>query len=98
MQIGLSEISAEVLMSGKIIGKVSVSPFVMEARSNKVYEMKALAELGTTIFNFIPIFTDAQAQKNVTVNLVARAKLKSGLSKKLEFKGVPLEQLMKLAE
>lgn len=98
MQIGLSEISAEVMMSGKIIGKVSLSPFIMEAKSNKVYDMTALVELGTTIFNFLPILKDAEVQKKVTVNLAARATLKSGLSKKIELKDVPMEQIMKLTE
>ena len=39
MQISLSDIFAEVVVSGKVIGNVSVSPFVLEAKSDKEYDI-----------------------------------------------------------
>ncbi len=100
LQVTLSDIFAEVTVYGKVIGNVSVAPFVMEAKSDKIYDMKALVALnkGSSILNLIPLLKDPEALKNSFVNVRVKASLKGGLSKELKWDGLPVEKLMKLAQ
>ena len=100
MQIALSDIFAEVMLNGKVVGNLSLAPFVMEAKSDNVYDMNALIALnkGFSIINLLPMLKDPEALKNAYVNVKVRATLKNGLSKNLEWNEIPLEELLKLAE
>lgn len=100
MQIALSDIFAEVMLDGKVVGNVSLAPFVMEAKSDNVYDMNALVALnkGFSIINLLPMMKDPESLKNAYVNVKVKATLKSGLSKNLEWKEIPVEKLLKLAE
>ena len=100
LQIGFSDIFAEVVLNGKVIGNVSVAPFVMEAKSDKVYDMNALLALnkGTSVLNLIPLLKNPDAMKYAHINLRVRATLKNGISKELVWNEVPVEKLIKLVE
>lgn len=100
LQIGFSDIFAEVVLNGKVIGNVSVAPFVMEAKSDNVYDMNALLALnkGTSVLNLIPLLKNPDAMKNAHINLRVRATLKNGISKELVWNEVPVEKLIKLVE
>ena len=100
LQIGFSDIFAEVVLNGKVIGNVSVAPFVMEAKSDNVYDMNALLALnkGTSVLNLIPLLKSPDAMKNAHINLRVRATLKNGISKELVWNAVPVEKLIKLVE
>ena len=100
LQIGFSDIFAEVVLNGKVIGNVSVAPFVMEAKSDKKYDMNALVALnkGFSIINLLPMMKDPESLKNAYVNVKVKATLKNGLSKELKWNEIPVEKLMKLAE
>ena len=100
LQIGFSDIFAEVVLNGKVIGNVSVAPFVMEAKSDNVYDMNALLALnkGTSVLNLIPLLKSPDAMKNAHINLRVRATLKNGISKELVWNEVPVEKLIKLVE
>ena len=100
MQIALSDIFAEVMLNGKVVGNLSLAPFVMEAKSDNVYDMNALIALnkGFSIINLLPMLKDPEALKNAYVNVKVKATLKNGLSKNLEWNEIPLEELLKLAE
>ena len=100
MQIALSDIFAEVMLDGKVVGNLSLAPFVMEAKSDNVYDMNALVALnkGFSIINWLPMMKDPESLKNAYVNVKVKATLKNGLSKNLEWKGIPVEKLLKLAE
>ena len=100
LQIGFSDIFAEVVLNGKVIGNVSVAPFVMEAKSAKVYDINALLALnkGTSVLNLIPLLKSPDAMKNAHINLRVRATLKNGISKELVWNEVPVEKLIKLVE
>ena len=88
------------MLNGKVIGNVSVAPFVMEAKSDKVYDMNALLALnkGTSVLNLIPLLKNPDAMKNAHINLRVRATLKNGISKELVWNEVPVEKLIKLVE
>jgi hypothetical protein len=100
LQIGFSDIFAEVVLNGKVIGNVSVAPFVMEAKLDKVYDINALLTLnkGTSVLNLIPLLKSPDAMKNAHINLRVRATLKNGISKELVWNEVPVEKLIKLVE
>ena len=100
MQIALADIFAEVMLDGKVVGNVSLAPFVMEAKSDNVYDMNALVALnkGFSIINLLPMMKAPESLKNAYVNVKVKATLKSGLSKNLEWKEIPVEKLLKLAE
>lgn len=100
LHIGFSDIFAEVVLNGKVIGNVSVAPFVMEAKSDNVYDMNALLALnkGTSVLNLIPLLKSPDAMKNAHINLRVRATLKNGISKELVWNEVPVEKLIKLVE
>ena len=100
LQIGFSDIFAEVVLNGKVIGNVSVAPFVMEAKSDNVYDINALLALnkGTSVLNLIPLLKSPDAMKNAHINLRVRATLKNGISKELVWNEVPVEKLIKLVE
>ena len=100
MQIALSDIFAEIVLDGKVVGNLSVAPFVMEAKSDKKYDMNALVALnkGFSIINLLPMMKDPESLKNAYVNVKVKATLKNGLSKNLEWKEIPVEKLLKLAE
>lgn len=100
MQIALSDIFAEVVVNGKVIGNVSLAPFTLEAKSEKVYDMNALLALnkGYSILNLLPLMKDPTALNNAYVNVCLRATLKNGLSKELRWDKMPVAELMKLAQ
>jgi hypothetical protein len=100
MQIALSDIFAEVMLDGKVVGNLSLAPFVMEAKSDNIYDMNALVALnkGFSIINLLPMLKDPEALKNAYINVKVKATLKSGLSKNLEWNEIPVEELLKLAE
>ena len=100
MQIALSDIFAEVMLDGKVVGNLSLAPFVMEAKSDNIYDMNALVALnkGFSIINLLPMLQDHEALKNAYINVKVKATLKSGLSKNLECNEIPVEELLKLAE
>lgn len=100
MQIALSDIFAEIVLDGKVVGNLSVAPFVMEAKSDKKYDLNALVALnkGFSIINLLPMMKDPESLKNAYVNVKVKATLKNGLSKELKWNEIPVEKLMKLAE
>lgn len=96
-QISLSEISGEVLVSGKVIGYVTMDPVTLAARADSTYSVKAdvtLAE-GVTLMEALAL-AKKKTLENATANVSAKARLKSGVSKKLKMKDIPLKTLMEL--
>ena len=71
----MSDIFAEVMLNGKVVGNLSLAPFVMEAKSDNVYDMNALIALnkGFSIINLLPMLKDPEALKNAYVNVKVKA-------------------------
>lgn len=95
MQVNLSEIEATLKRSGKIIGKVFVDPFILQARSAEIYHLKADVKLdtGVSLRDVMTILNDTDL-KVYTVDLHLKAALKNGISTPLDFKDIPLKELM----
>ena len=97
-QISLSEISGEVLVSGKVIGNVAVDPLTLAARADSTYAVKAdvtLAE-GVSVMQVLALAGKKGALDEASANISAKAKLKSGPAKKLKMDNIPLKKLLEL--
>ena len=93
-EITLSEISGEVIISGKVIGNVAMAPVVLTARKDSTYKVKAdvtLAE-GVSVLEVLALAKNKSAIENGTANIYAKAKLKGGPSKKIKMEDVPLKR------
>ena len=98
-EITLSEISGEAVVSGKVIGKVTVDPFTMKKRSVEVYHLNARVNLGegVSLYDMVMLMDDKVLGECV-VDVTAKGKLKSGLAKTITKKDIPLKKLLEYAE
>lgn len=99
VQVSLSEISCSFKHSGKVLGKVAVDPFTIHARTEEVYTIKANVSLSenTSLFD-IGRLMDKVVLEEALVDFSANVRLKSGLSKKLVYKDVPVKKLLETAK
>lgn len=95
MQVTLSEIEATLKHSGKILGKVFVDPFTLHGKSAEIYHLKADVKLdtGVTLLDLMALLQEKDL-KSYLIDVHVKATLKSGLSSPLNFKDIPLEELM----
>ena len=97
-EISLSEISGQVLISGKVIGNVAVAPVILAARTDSTYLVKAdvaLAE-GVSVFEVLAYVKNKDVLEKATVNLYAKVKMKGAPAKNVKMEDVPLKKLMEL--
>lgn len=94
-QITLSDIEGVVSHSGKVIGRVDVDSFILEARTLGEYHLRAVVTLeeGTSIFNVMSLVRNETIYDSV-IDIYFKASLRGGLSKKIAFEGMPLRTLM----
>ncbi len=99
VQVTLSEISCDVKHFGKVLGKVAVDPFTLQAKTEEVYNLQADVRLGDdlTLFDAGKLLNKTAADE-VTVDVHARVKLKGGASKELQFNDIPLKKLIETAK
>ncbi len=98
-QVSLSDISCQVKHFGKVLGTVGVDPFTLHGRVKETYYMKAEMKMGKgmSILEAGKLF-DTRTIEELSVDLHAKVKLKSGLSKEIEYKDVPLKKLLEAAK
>ena len=94
-QVGLSEIEGSLKLSGKVLGRMAMDPFVLQARSAEVYHLKTSVniEQGVTLAELLAL-TDAETLNKCMVDVSVRATLKGGISKRLKFNDIPLTNLL----
>ena len=94
-QVGLSEIEGSLKLSGKVLGRMTMAPFVLHARSTEIYHLNASAaiEQGVTLKELMAL-TDMEALSKCTVDVSVRATLKGGITKVLRFNDIPLTDLL----
>ena len=98
-QVKLSDIEGTVFHSGKVFGRVSVDPFVLEARSLETYHLDAVLTLdGDISLLDLMSLLKGNVIEECTIDFYAKASLKGGVSKKLEFKQLPLKELYDLVK
>ena len=94
-QVGLSEIEGSLKLSGKVLGRMAMDPFVLQARSAEVYHLKTSVniEQGVTLAELLAL-TDPETLNKCMVDVSVRATLKGGISKRLKFNDIPLTNLL----
>ena len=96
-QLSLSEIEGVITHSGKVFGTVAVDPFILEARSLETYHLNAVLSLSRDLNLFdVMSLLKTNVLEECTVDLYAKATLKTGVSKKMAFEGLPLKELYEL--
>ena len=94
-QVGLSEIEGSLKLSGKVLGRMTMAPFVLRARSAEIYHLEASLsiEQGVTLMEILSL-TDMETLNKCMVDVSVKATLKGGVSKRLNFNDIPLTDLL----
>ena len=94
-QIGLEDISGALKHSGKVLGRVSVDPFIVQARSAEIYHLKAFVTLGEdATLRSLMMLTDMSKLNECMIDVSVTPRLKSGLGAPIRIKDIPLKKLL----
>lgn len=98
-QIKLSEMEATVKCSGKVLGKVTVDPFTMQAKSVETYKLKArmLLDEKVSLYDLMSLL-DKKFVDKCFVDVTVKGKLRSGITKTIVENNIPLKKLIKYAD
>lgn len=93
--VDLSEINGALKLSGKVLGRVTMDPFTLHGRSAEIYHLRAVVtiEQGVTLSELAALL-DMETLNQCMVDVSARATLKNGLSKVLNFNDIPVKDLL----
>lgn len=93
--VDLSEINGVLKLSGKVLGRVTMDPFTLHGRSAETYHLRAVVaiEKGVTLSE-LAVLLDMETLNRCMVDVSARATLKNGLSKVLNFNDIPVKDLL----
>lgn len=99
-QLSFSDINAEVEHSGKVIGRLTLAPFVLMPKSDTVYRLQGRADLANelSVIQALAYVKRPELLNEAKLDVTARVRLKSGVSKRVTYKDVPVEKLLKLLE
>ncbi|MBR5835718.1 MAG: hypothetical protein IKY66_06090 [Bacteroidales bacterium] len=98
-QIALDDIHGAVKHSGKVLGRVTVDPFTIWAKSAEIYHVKAFVTLGEDArLRDLLMLTDMTKLYECTVDVSAVPRLKSGLGAPITVKDIPLKKLLEKTE
>ena len=95
MQITLENINGALKYSGKVLGRVSVDPFTLQARSADIYHLRAFVTLGedATLKDLL-MLTDMTKLQECMVDVSVTPRLKGGLGAPINLKDIPLKKLL----
>lgn len=95
MQITLENINGALKYSGKVLGRVSVDPFTLQARSAEIYHLRAFVTLGedATLKDLL-MLTDMTKLQECMVDVSVTSRLKGGLGAPINLKDIPLKKLL----
>lgn len=96
-QITLRDIAGVVSHSGKVLGRVVVDPFILEAKTLEKYHLRATVSLDreASLFDVMSL-TRGSRWEECLIDVHFKATLKGGISKKMSFEQIPLKSLMKM--
>lgn len=94
-QIGLEDIHGSLKHSGKVLGRVTMDPMVLQRKSAEIYHVKAFLSLGEDArLRDLIMFTNIEKLYECTVDVSATPRLKSGLGTPITLKDIPLKKLL----
>lgn len=99
VQLSLSDMKAVVKYSGKILGNVTVEPFIMKGRTTETYHLTSTILMGDDMeYSDLLMFLNKNYLEDCVVDITVTGKLKCGISKTITKKDVPLKKLMENAK
>ncbi|MBQ3612929.1 MAG: hypothetical protein II989_02435 [Bacteroidales bacterium] len=94
-QIGLEDIQGTLKYSGKIIGRLAMDPFIVQARSAEIYHLRGLVTLGEeATLRDLMMLMDAARLNECMVDVSLKARLKNGVAAPINVKDIPLKKLL----
>ena len=98
-EVRLSEIQGALKLSGKVLGRVAIDPFVLHGRSAEIYHLKAVVSMasGVTLTEIMQLL-DSETLNRCMVDASARATIKGDVSKVLHFNDIPVKELLETPE
>ena len=98
-EVQLSEIQGSLKLSGKVLGRVAIDPFVLRGHSAEMYHLKALVSIepGVSLTEIMQLL-DSETLKKCMVDASARATVKGGLSTVLNFNDIPVKDLLETSQ
>ena len=94
-ELSLSEISALLEHSGKVLGRVAVDPFILQGKTTDTYRLEADLTLGenATILDLGRLL-DKKTLENALVDVSAKVRIKKSPAKRIELNDIPLKKLI----
>ena len=94
-QIGLEDIHGALKHSGKVLGRMTMDPMVLQRRSAEIYHVKAFVSLGEDArLRDLLMLTDMAKLNECTIDVSATPRLKSGLGAPLTIKDISVKELL----
>lgn len=95
-QITVGDVEGLVFHSGTILGNFTVDPVILKAKTLDKYSVRMVLNLadGITVWNLMAL-TKGNVLEDCTVDVGAKVSLKSGISKKIKYEGLPLSKFVK---
>ena len=95
VQVSLSEISADVEHSGKVLGKVAVDPFTLQGKTADTYRLDvelSLAE-GVNVLD-LGVLLDKESLEKMTVDVSADVRIRKGKIRTMKINDLPVKKLI----
>lgn len=95
IQVGVEDIRGSLKRSGKVLGRLTVDPFVLKARSSEIYRLKATMRLGedANLRDLLQL-ADQTALDQYVVDVSVKVRHKSGVAAPIEINDIPLKKLL----
>ena len=94
-QVRISDIDGSLKHSGKVIGKMTMDPFVLTAKSSETYTLKANVSLAQGAnFKDIMLLASPDGLNECTVDITAKAAYGKGAPIPVKQKDIPLKELL----
>ena len=98
-QLNLSDMEAVVKHSGKVLGTVTVAPFVLKGRTVQTYDMRASMTLDEKVSLLDLLMSlDSNFLDNCYIDVTVKGQLRVGVSKTITKNDIPLKKLINYAD
>ncbi len=90
-QLKFTETLGTIYYSGEEIGTLTVDPFIFEGRKESIFPLQLNVNLisGFQVLKLLNALRDSVEMEKITLDISTKARLKCGISKRMEYKGLP---------
>lgn len=95
VKVSVSEIEGSLKHSGKVIGRLAMSPFILKARTKDVYRLEAELSIAEGVgLKELMVLANPSSLNECTVDISAKAKAGGSGRRPVEVKNIPLKELL----